>query len=416
MPTRSPPSKRLPLRNALFVLASVLCASSALAHEPGSELIPEVRGWRIDAAAALRATESDGRWPVATLPGTPGLGVAPRRADGDLRLEHATLGAALRLNARFGAQWVVGQHDRDKPHTESALLQARWALGADMLALNLGRDTVRMGATLDSAGHFDRFSQAPLAKRGVLDDQWIDDGLTLRWQRDVERGLRTLEAGLWRGRSFPGGPAGAPVPTLRAHGGWDHWDLQLFASHLEPEARGSAMQGAGAEGHLHGSLDCRASLAQRVCFDGRSEILGASLRWDRDDGALSASLAGLLRHERGALYSLSSTADYRATTAGWWADVNWSPWQHWTLAARAERLVPRNRLSGAGSTQLAREAGLLAGQPVDRLSIAVLRQLGWGTQLALETGSEKSPAEGGRINHVALRLIWRAPDLLKGRW
>lgn len=415
MPTRSTKTKRSPLRAATFGFAYALCASSALAHEVGSELIPEIRGWRVDAAAALRAAEADGRWPAPPLPGAPGLGMAPRRSDGDLRLEHATLGAALRLDARYGAQWVVGQHDRDKPHTESALLQARWALGADILALNLGRDTVRMGATLDGAGHFDRFSQAPLAKRGVLDDQWIDDGLTLRWQRDVERGLRTLEAGLWRGRSFPGAAAGALVPTLRAHGGWDHWDLQLFASHLEPEARGSAMQSIGAEGHSHGSLDCRAGLAQRVCFDGRSELLGASLRWENDDGALSASLAGLLRHERGALYSLSSTADYRTTAGGWWADFTWSPWQHWILAARAEHLVPRNRLNGAGSTQLAREAGLLAGQPADRFSVAILRQLGWGAQLALEAGSE-SQVDGRRLSHVAMRLIWRAPELLKGRW
>lgn len=410
----TPPERRTRLR--LAVLAAVLSSQAAFAHEPGSDLIPELPGWRLDAAAAAVAADADERWPASALPGVLGQGLAPRRGDGRLRLEHATLGLAARLDARWGAQWVIGQHDRDPAHTESALLQVNLPLGPDRLSAQVGRDTVRMGATLDGAGHFDRFSQTPLAKRGVLDDQWIDDGASLRWRReDVERGLRGLELGLWRGHTFPGGPAGALVPTLRVHAGWDHWDLQLFASHLEPEARGSAMQTAGAEGHVHGSLDCRDSLAQRVCFDGRSELLGASLRWDREDGRLSLALAGLARRESGALYSLSSTADYRATTTGWWADLAWSPWQDWTLALRGERLVASNRLGSAGATQLAREAGLLGGKPVDRVSLALLRTLGWGTQLALETGSE-SQAGGGRLSHVALRLIWRAPDLLRGRW
>lgn len=415
MPIPSPHPERRSARAALA--AALLCgALSAQAHEPGTEIIPELPGWRVDAAAAALAAEADGRWPAAALPGVLGMGLAPPRADGRLRLEHATLGLAARLDARWGAQWVIGQHDSDKPHAESALLQFSLPLGADRLSAQLGRDTVRMGATLDGAGHFDRFSQTPLAKRGVLDDQWIDDGASLRWQReDMERGLRGLELGLWRGHAFPGGPTGALVPTLRAHGGWDHWDLQLFASHLEPEARGSAMQSVGAEGHAHGSLDCRESLAQRVCFDGRSELLGASLRWDRDDGRLSLALAGLARRESGTLYSLSSTADYRATTAGWWADLAWSPWQDWTLALRGERLAASNRLNGAGATQLAREAGLLDGKALDRLSLALLHSLGWGTQLAVEASSERQ-ATGGRISQLGLRLIWRAPDLLKGRW
>ena len=67
MPTRSPPSKRLPLRRAALALAAALCALSAQAHEPGSELIPEVPGWRLDAAAAARAADADGRWPAAAL-------------------------------------------------------------------------------------------------------------------------------------------------------------------------------------------------------------------------------------------------------------------------------------------------------------------------------------------------------------
>ena len=41
-----------------------------------------------------------------------------------------------------------------------------------------------------------------------------------------------------------------------------------------------------------------------------------------------------------------------------WADVAWQAAPSWTLAGRAERLVPSHHLEGVGTTLLAREAGL----------------------------------------------------------
>jgi hypothetical protein len=71
------------------------------------------------------------------------------------------------------------------------------------LDVRLGRDTVRMGGMIDGAGHFDRFSQAPLIKRAVFDDAWIDDGGAIAWRRPDADGVRALELGVWRGRAFP---------------------------------------------------------------------------------------------------------------------------------------------------------------------------------------------------------------------
>lgn len=411
MPTRS---KRAEWRERLAAAVLSLCAVQALAHQGTDDALPETPGWRLGAAAAVIAPSADGRWPAATRPGVLDPGSAPRDQRRGLRLEHGALEAAARLNRWLGAHLALGWHDREGSHVEAARLEARWPLGPDQLVLSLGRGTVSMGGAIDTAGHFDGFGQSPLAKRAVLGEQWIDEGASVGWRRDdVERGLRRVELGVWRGRSFPGAAHGSAMPSLHVHGAWDHLDAHLFAAHLEPQGRGTLMRSAsGSPGHSHSSLDCRASLQQRVCFDGRVELLGASLQGEV--GELVLSLAGLARRERGAMYSLSSAADYRATTNGVWADASWQFQPGWRLAGRVERLVARNTLAGTGAALLARDAGLLGASPVSRLSLALSHPLREGLELSLEAGSER--AASARLNHLALRLLWREPRLLGGNW
>ena len=315
---------------------------------------------------------------------------------------------------RFGVHLAAGWHDRDGAHVEAATLRSRFALGGDELDVRLGRDTVRMGAVIDGAGHFDRFSQPPLAKRAALNDQWIDDGLAVTWRRNDADGLRAVEAGLWRGRVFPGGPDGPLVPSLHVHAGWGHVDAHLAAARFRPEGRGAAAQSAGSTGHVHGTLDCTTSLQQRVCFDGTVDVLGGSLQWEPDRGDWTFALAALARRERGSLYSTSGDAALSSRVAGAWADVAWRPAARWTLAARLERLVPSNRLEGVGTTLLAREAGLADGAAVERATLAVLHEPLEDLQLALEGGQERFA--GGRVSHVALRALWRNPRWLGGSW
>lgn len=385
---------------------------TAGAHEPGEDAVPDSPGWRLGAAAALVLPQATERWPSAGWPGVLIDGSAPRDRRHGLRLEHATLDLAARVEPRLGAHAAIGLHDRDSPHLEAARLQGRMAWGEGELVAGLGRDTVRLGPAIDGAGHFDRFSLAPLAARAVLNEQWIDDGASLAWRQPEADGLRTLEAGLWRGRVFPGGPAGPVVPSLRLHAGWGHVDAHLGAARFEPEARGAAVQSAGTVGHLHGTPDCREGLQQKVCFEGRVDLLAASLQWTPDDSAWTLSLAGLARRERGSLYSPSGDAAIRSTVSGWWADLAWQATPRWTLATRAERLVPRHRLEGIGTTLLAREAGLIDGGPVARLGIALLHEWQPGLQLAVEGGQERH--RGGRVSHLALRLVWRQPRWLGG--
>ena len=419
MPTRLPHVERawgLAAGRVLRVCCAALIAHTlAQAHEPGADAVPETPGWRLGAAAALLLPDAGQRWPAARWPGVMTNGSTPREQRGGVRLEHGTLDLTARLDRHWGVHAALGWHDRDTAHAEALRVQARWAVGPDELELGLGRDTVRMGAVIDGAGHFDRFSQPPLAKRAVLNDTWIDDGVTLALRRSVEDGVRALDAGVWRGSGFPGGPAGDAVPAVHMHAGWGHLDAHLAAAHLAPRARGAAINtSATGGGHLHGRPDCRVSLQQRVCFDGQVDVLGASVHWEAERGDWLLALAGLARRERGALYSVSSDTRYRATVAGAWADMVWQPGGAWTVAGRLERLMPRSQLSGVGATVLAREAGLADAAVVRRLAFALSHRLPGGLQVALEAGQED--AGGVRARHVALRMLWNGATMGSLPW
>jgi hypothetical protein len=399
---------------------SALC--SAGAHEPGEGGLPEQAGWRAGADLALLLPRADARWPAAQWPGVLVNGSAPRDARGGLRLEHGTLDLGLRLSDRFGAYLAGGWHDRERGHAEAAWVQAEQAGPAGHWLLRLGRDTVRLGQVIDGAGHFDRFSQAPMAKRATVNDYWLDNGLTLTWQPEDEHGngLSSARLGLWQGRGFPGGPAGAAMPSLHLAGRWQAWNWDASAAQLRPQARGAAAQTLGAVGHVHGSLDCRDSLLQRVCFDGRSTVAGASLQWAPEQGPWAVQAATLLRHEQGSLYSTSGTADVRTKLQGGWVDAAWRARDDLGLTVRAERLIANNQLVGVGTLLLAESAGLMQAAPLSRLTAAVawtppLRWTGMDRlTLSLEAGQERQGQ--ARLNHAALRLVVRAPRLLGAAW
>jgi hypothetical protein len=418
-PTRAMPI-RSPHRRSLAIAATVLCMlwalrpTSAHAHEAGAAALPVDPGWQFGAAAAAVLTGADDRWPAASWPGVLGNGSAPRDQRGAPRLEHGTLDLAVRVNPHVGLRVAAGWHDRERVHAEAVVVHGQFTWGLDQVELRLGRDTVHRGAVIDGAGPGQTFSQPPLAQRAVLNDDWIDDGLVLAWQRPDADGLRTLEAGVWRGRAFPGGPAGPAVPSLHLHAGWGPVDGHLTAARFRLEGRGSAAQSFGTTGHVHGSLDCRASLQQRVCFDGTVDVLGASLQWVPEPGDWRLALAGLWRRERGALYADSGDAALRARISGLWADISWQPTPRWMLATRLERLAPSNRLEGIGTSLLSDAAGLTGAGPVERVTAAALVQAHTQLVLALEVGHERWA--GGKASHVALRAIWRNPTWLGGAW
>lgn len=410
MPTRS---RRTERRATLALLLAVACRGVA-AHDVGVDPLPEAPGWQLGGAAALVLPAADARWPTAAWPGVLTTGIAPYDQRGAVRLEHGTLGAALRIDRSFGAHVAIGWHDRESAHVESAVLIGRTTFRDDTLEARFGRDLVRLGDAVDRAGLYDRFSQTPLAKRAAIDDRWFDDGLVVAWRAAADEGLREVELGAWRGRSFPGADSGPPVPSMRIGFGWDTFDLQFGAARLRPQARGAAARSAGTVGHAHGALDCRETLQQRVCFDGSSDVLAASVSWTPDALPWSVTLAGLSRRERGAFYSASGDAAIRTRVDGGWLDVVWQPAARWTVATRLERLVPDHRLEGVGTALLASEGGLAGAGPVSRVSVAVLHRLTDTLQLSVEAGHERF--EGGRVSFAALRGVWRSTRVLGSAW
>lgn len=405
------------IRAILSTLAFGLSSASGGAHDLNADPIPAMPGLRLGAAVAVSALQAPQTWPAPRDRGVLGSGQTPSDRRG-LHLEHATLEAGLRLTPVLGAHLAVGQHDRDPTHLEAARLEARRADARGVWRVSAGRDRVPLGRVITGAGHFDRFALPPLAKRAMLNDDWIDDGLNLRWQASAGTavaGLLEADLGVWRARQFPGGPAGPAAPVLHLRTGWDDFQADVVGAWLAPEARGTVAASSSA-GHSHSVPDCRSSLQGVVCFDGRSRLLGLSMQWTPHEVPLSAQFAWLTQREDGALYAREGDTRYTGDVQGTWLDLVWSTSAQWALALRVERLAARHRLDGPGAAQVAEAAALSPNMPLQRLSAAAV----WVPQAApaswrvsFEAGQERQDA--ARAHWLGLRLQWSTPELWAGR-
>jgi hypothetical protein len=378
--------------------------------------LPSAPGWQLDANVALSAMQSPDAWPVPRLNGVLQTGQTATDQAGRLVLEQANLGLGARWTPWLGAQWTVSAHDRDKPQTDTAWLEARTVLADGELRLRVGRQDVPMGRALASAGQFDRFGQAPLAKQAaLLDGSWADDGLTLSWQQPVEQGLQSVTLGGWRAQAFPGGPSGPAAPSVQATFGWDHLSAQVFGAWLQPRDRGAAAVSSATTGHSHGVPDCTADLQNRVCFEGRAQVFGAALTHDGlFDERLALTLAGMTRHESGTLYSDTATAQWTGRVSGVWLDAVWRAGDHWQWAGRWERLVPRHTLTGSNPSTLADAAGLSSATPVRRQTLAVGYD-GWGAGLSLWVEAGRQQAQGqDNPSWWGVRLLWQPSRVFSG--
>lgn len=409
------PAVRLEWLAAIVACLLAGCAGHAMAHESASRAIPEDTGVRMGAALALSQASADEAWPAMRLPGILGSGETPVDRRGSA-LEHATLDAGLRLNAWLGATVAWGWHDADPPHMEAAWLQGDHEWGDDSLQFGLGRNRLPMGAQIEGGGHFDRFAAMPLAKRAVLNGDWIDDGASLRWQRDHNARwswLEAIDAGMWRARSFPGGPGAGAAPTIHAQLRFGPVQLDGFASTVRPTRRGAHLQNALAT-HTHSLPDCKGSLTGIFCFDGRSDVLGASAAWALPWRGLQLQTSGLLRRDRGLLYSANGEAQYRGTTAGSWSDLIWPINLQFTLALRTETLRGVQTLEGPSAAVMAIDAGLMGSTRLSRQAISLAYTPINTLRLSLEGGADKQGST--RNGFMAIRLVWTPGTLWSRSW
>ena len=407
--TRSKALDRPAVWLALAALGLSL-ANPAHAHGDMASALPDEPGLRMGLSAAVSYIDASQLLPSARLAGylmqgDPGL---DRRG---AALEHVVVDVGWRLNKTLGANLAVGQHDSDPAHIEAAWLQGRWQFSRDDWLLTVGRQKPELGAVMTPAGHLDRFALVPLAKHMAVDGDWIDDGVQLGWRREGPEQRWSMDAGLWNGQVFPGARSGAVVPAL--HAGWQggDWAVDGFVARFDVRGRGAQIN-SSTGAHSHTAPVCDALLKQIVCFDGRSNLAGLSARWDSHQWPVSVSAAGWMRRDSGALYSANGSGQYSGNNTGGWVDAVWRfhPKAEWGV--RTERLVAEHRLSGAGATLLATEAGFSAYQPARRTAWMLGYSPTNTVDLRLEAGRESVAGIDARF--VVLRLVARLDFLFAG--
>ncbi|MCX9155327.1 hypothetical protein OPU71_04240 [Niveibacterium sp. 24ML] len=408
------------LEPCLLALASAMLAGHAQAHGGGDALgIPAEPGWRagLAIAGAWLGAEADTALPAPALSGYLTSGETPSDRSG-LGLEHATLDLAGRVAlgpASLGAAFAYGWHGEDGSHVETAWLNLQARTDAGIVAGG-GRRRVPMGNAIDQAGNFDRFAQVPLAKRAILNDDWITDGALLGWQRDhaeVLPWLTRLEVGAWKGEVFPGGPGAPAAPSARVQVSAGGWVFDAFVSHLEPQQRATRAQGSST-GHSHSQPDCSASLRFLSCFDGRVELLAGSARWQTPWQGVSLAVSALLRDEQGDLYSENGDVLYEGQTWGGWFDAAWQIHPQFDAALRLETLHASHDLKGPGASLVARDANLLPYDAAQRGELS----LGWSPypKLTLRASVGQERVASLDTRYGAFRLIWVPDQLFGGRW
>ncbi|MFN3376974.1 MAG: hypothetical protein ACK40S_10540 [Burkholderiaceae bacterium] len=392
----------------------------AVAHETHDHSIQEDNGLQLQAAAAVSYLHASQAVPAARLPGHLGLGDTPDDQRG-WALEHATVGASMRLGPLVGAQVAWGKHGRDTVHTEAAWLALRPSADSS-LTLGAGRNRVPMGGVLTDAGHLDRFAQTPLVKRSVFNGDWVEDGVQLAWRPRALghwEWFKGLDVGLWRARRFPGSENAAWAPMVHVSGAgplaWaaGRWEADAFVSRLQPQGRGAYVQ-SGNSGHLHTAPDCSTTLRGITCFDGTVNLAGASLRWLSALPGVTLTAAGLMRDERGSLYSQNGDTRYQGRTRGGWLEAGWQPAAQWEIGLRQEWLRSAHRLQGPGAALVAADANLTPYHPARR----VTAMLGWRPHadwlLALEAGRERTAGQAYTVG--ALRVVYIPRPLAAARW
>jgi hypothetical protein len=405
---------------ACLTVAGLCGLPAARAHDSAVDPLPEAPGLRLGAAGLVSALAADPvPYPAASYPGWLGSGQTPASRRG-VGLEHAALDLGLRLSPLVGATLALGQHGADRAHVEAARVEfdlpaAQLAGGLPgELRVSAGRDRVPLGAPVGQAGHFDRFALVPLAKRLMLNDDWIDDGISLGWRADEQAGaLQGADLGVWRARKFPGASQGRGAPVAHLQGEVGDLQLHAYAAWLAPRGRGTPVARLSS-GHSHEVPDCSRSLVGLSCFDGRSTLGGLSLSWAPHGQALQLQGSWLSQLERGQLYGSNGDVSYRGHHMGGWADVNYRLAPRWQAALRAEQISTEHRLSGPGASLLSQDAGLSANQAVRRQALSVGYTARRGLQFWAEAGREQSGL--GPQRWVGLRLACSSDALWSVAW
>lgn len=392
--------------------------SGASAHGEPGDALPSEPGLALSVDLVVRALNARRVLPSTRLDGVLLKGDAGTDPEG-AQLQHGSAAAAWRFSEAWGAYTAWGAHGKDPVLLEAAWLQWRYDTPADQAWLvTAGRQAPAVGPVLAAERDAGGFALPALAQRATWDHHGSDDALQAGWRAAVGDADLAVDAGVWRGRLFPGSKhGGSQRPGLHLHGGvaWQAWSLDAAWMQMQPKARGAST--SPALGHSHGTPLCDERFTEVICFAGRASVLGGSLRWNGADSAarwpVQFAVAGWQRQDEGSLSSANGLAAYSGRTAGGWADAEWRWQPGLTLRWRHERLQARHRLDGPGAQLLALEARLQYAQPARRDTVQLAWQVRPGAQLSVEGGEEV--VAGRRAGFAALRAVFSFTWLPAGR-
>jgi hypothetical protein len=206
------------------------------------------------------------------------------------------------------------------------------------LSLRMGRFFSNIGYLNAKHAHSWDFADQPLAYQAFLGDQYLDDGLQMRWLAPTDLYFE-LGGEVTRGERYPAGGAGNSgfgTYTFHAVTGGDigfsqSWQAGVSYLHAEADERAS------------GSED------QPLFFTGDTELVMAEFVWKWSPNGNSRQknfvfqTEYIWRNENGA-YDLDeeSALPYNNDQRGWYAQAVYQPVPRWRIGLRYDRLSSDN--------------------------------------------------------------------------
>lgn len=328
---RPSPAERLGIASnpAAAVSRASVVNGGGRAFNPAIGVIFQGQAWHADRPSDRLA-----------LPGFPlgGEAGAPPRG---LSLAETELDVSANVDDLFTA-WltapIVVEDGETKIEVEEAWIETMGLPGG--LAARFGRFFSGMGYLNERHSHTWDFIDQPLAYQAFLGNQYLDDGVQLRWLAPLDTYLE-LGAEVLRGDRFPAAgadDAGAGVRTLFVRSGGDvGTDLSWLASF----------------GWLHGGSVARdlSGATGSVRFDGESDVVVAGLvwkwapagNWKLRNAILQTEY--LRRREDGkAAADGAAAARLDQNQSGWYAQLIVQPFPHWRGGLRIDALDAGNGL------------------------------------------------------------------------
>jgi len=269
-----------------------------------------------------------------SIPGFPLGGEAGPAPEG-LSLAETEISMSANVDDKFTAMLTAPIAIEDgEVHYE---LEEAWVETLGMpagLSLRMGRFFSDIGYLNNRHFHAWDFADQPLAYQVFLGQQYLDDGVQLRWLAPTDFYLE-FSAELLRGDRYPAGGAAHSGVGARALSAQTGGDVGFSNSWL----LGVSWLGADADGRESGDED------DPLVFIGDTDLLIADFvwkwapngNWRQQNFTFQAEY--LWRSEQGD-YSLSDGAagPWDSDQAGWYLQAVYQPFPRWRFGARYDRL------------------------------------------------------------------------------